>query len=206
MKFLDQFPEYKEWRAIKHPNEKLKQPIVDESAEERTPEEALEAAHERLRTTLISDLLEHLKASPPALFERTVVELLVKMGYGGNRKDAGQAIGRSGDEGIDGIIKEDRLGLDLIYLQAKRWQNTVGRPEIQKFAGALQGQRANKGIFITTADFSDEAREYAARINSKIILMDGVELAQFMIDNNVGVSPVASFDVKKIDLDYFLDE
>jgi restriction system protein len=128
------------------------------------------------------------------------------MGYGGSRKDAGQAIGKSGDEGIDGIIKEDRLGLDIIYIQAKRWENTVSRPEIQKFAGALQGQRAKKGIFVTTSSFSREAQEYVKNIDSKIILIDGDQLAQFMIDSNVGVSPVAVYEVKRIDSDYFTDE
>jgi restriction system protein len=127
------------------------------------------------------------------------------MGYGGSRQDAGKAIGKSGDEGIDGIIKEDRLGLDIIYIQAKKWENTVGRPEIQKFAGALQGQRARKGIFITTSNFSKEAHDYASRIDSKIILVDGVTLAQLMIDNNIGVSPVANYEIKKIDIDYFTD-
>ena len=147
-----------------------------------------------------------MKKCPPSLFEKIVVELLLKMGYGGSRKDAGQAIGRTKDEGIDGIIKEDRLGLDVIYIQAKRWENTVSRPEIQKFAGALQGQRAKKGIFITTSSFSREAIEYVGKIEAKIILIDGNQLAQLMIDNNVGVSPVASYEVKKLDLDYFTDE
>ena len=128
------------------------------------------------------------------------------MDYGGSRKDAGQAIGKSGDEGIDGIIKEDKLGLDIIYIQAKRWENTVSRPEIQKFAGALQGQRARKGIFITTSNFSKEAIEYVTKIDTKIILIDGDQLAQYMIDNDVGVSSVAKYEVKKLDLDYFTDE
>ncbi|MBI4372066.1 MAG: restriction endonuclease [Elusimicrobia bacterium] len=204
MKFLDQFPEYRDWRAIKHAKTKPLETGID--SEVQTPEEALEAAHQNLRASLASDLLQQLKTSPPALFEKIVVELLVKMGYGGSRKDAGQAIGKSGDEGIDGIIKEDRLGLDTIFIQAKRWKAPVGRVEIQKFAGALQGQRANKGIFITTAEFHDSAREYAAKINMKIVLIDGEELARFMIDNNIGVISVASFDVKKVDLDYFAEE
>jgi len=139
------------------------------------------------------------------MFENIVVELLVKMGYGGSRKDAGKAIGRSGDEGIDGIIKEDHLGLDNIYIQAKRWEATVGRPEIQKFAGALQGQRARKGIFITTSDFSRDANEYVSRIDSKIVLIDGKTLARLMIDFGVGVTNVASYEVKKLDSDYFAD-
>ena len=128
------------------------------------------------------------------------------MGYGGSRQDAGQAIGKIGDEGIDGIIKEDRLGLDIIYIQAKRWENTVGRPEIQKFAGALQGQRARKGIFITTSSFSREAHEFVTGIESKIVLIDGDRLAQLMIDHNLGVSPIATYEIKRIDTDYFVEE
>ena len=128
------------------------------------------------------------------------------MGYGGSLRDAGQAVGKTADEGIDGIIKEDRLGLDIIYIQAKRWDNTVGRPEIQKFAGALQGKRAKKGVFITTSNFSREAQEYVSLIETKIVLIDGDQLAQFMIDNNVGVTPVQTYEVKKIDTDYFADE
>jgi restriction system protein len=127
------------------------------------------------------------------------------MGYGGSRKDAGKAIGRTGDEGIDGIIKEDHLGLDNIYVQAKRWDAAVGRPEIQKFAGALQGQRARKGIFITTSEFSKEAHEYVSRIDSKIVLIDGKTLSRLMIDFGVGVTAVATYEVKKIDSDYFAD-
>jgi restriction system protein len=127
------------------------------------------------------------------------------MGYGGSRKDAGRAIGRSGDEGIDGIIKEDHLGLDNIYIQAKRWEATIGRPEIQKFAGALQGQRARKGIFITTSDFSKDATDYVSRIDSKIILIDGATLAKLMIDFGVGVTTVATYQVRKIDSDYFTE-
>ena len=127
------------------------------------------------------------------------------MGYGGSRQDAGRAIGRSGDEGIDGIIKEDRLGLDIIYIQAKRWEAGVGRPEVQKFAGALQGQRAKKGIMITTSSFSNEAREYVSKIDNKIVLIDGAQLADLMIDHNLGVSPMASYEVKKLDTDYFTE-
>jgi restriction system protein len=133
---------------------------------------------------------------PQMYFEKIVIEILVKMGYGGSRQDAGRAIGKNGDEGIDGIIKEDRLGLDIIYIQAKRWENTVGRTEIQRFAGALQGQRARKGIFITTSNFSSEAQEYASRIESEIVLIDGEHLSQLMIDHNLGVSPMALYEVK----------
>jgi restriction system protein len=128
------------------------------------------------------------------------------MGYGGSRQDAGRAIGRTGDEGIDGIIKEDKLGLDAIYVQAKRWDSTVGRPEIQKFAGALQGQRANKGVFITTSDFSREAHDYVNAINAKIILIDGWRLAQLMVDHDIGVAPIGTYELKRVDSDYFEGE
>jgi restriction system protein len=142
----------------------------------------------------------------PSFFERLVIDLLVKMGYGGTRKDAGQAIGESGDEGIDGIIREDRLGLDIVYIQAKRWDNVVGRPEIQKFAGALQGQRAKKGIFMTTSNFSENAREYVSRIDNKIVLIDGDTLTQLMIDYNIGVTTIATYELKRVDSDYFTEE
>lgn len=134
-----------------------------------------------------------------------MIELLVSMGYGGSRKDAGQAVGQSGDGGIDGIIKEDRLGLDVVYIQAKRWDGPVGRPEIQKFAGALQGKRARKGVFITTSNFTREAQEFADMIESKIVLIDGVMLAGLMIDHNVGVSSITKYEIKKIDSDYFAE-
>jgi restriction system protein len=152
---------------------------------------------------LVDELLQQIKGASPEFFERLVVELLLRMGYGGSRSDAGRAIGKSGDGGIDGIIKEDRLGLDIIYIQAKKWDSTIGRPEIQKFAGALQGQRARKGVFITTSDFSQQARDYVALIDSKIVLIDGEQLAQFMMDHNLGVSTVASYEVKRVDSDYF---
>lgn len=204
VKFLDQFDEFRQFRTIRHEHQGEMQ--VDEVQVETTPEEALEGAYKRLRDSLANDLLLQVRTCSPGLFEKIVVELLVKMGYGGSRADAGRAVGKSGDEGIDGIIKEDRLGLDIIYIQAKRWGNTVGRPEVQKFAGALQGQRAKKGIMITTSMFSQEAHEYAARIDSKIVLIDGERLSQLMIDNNLGVSSMASYDVKKLDTDYFTEE
>jgi len=173
---------------------------------DQTPEELMEESFEALRASLGREILAKVKSSSPSFFERLVVELLVRMGYGGTRKDAGQAIGKSGDEGIDGIIKEDRLGLDTIYIQAKKWDQTVGRPEIQKFAGALQGVRARKGIFITTSDFSKEAVEYASRIESKIVLIDGEQLWNLMIDFGIGVSTTATYEVKRIDNDYFSEE
>jgi restriction system protein len=199
--FLEQFPEFVEFKSIKH--EKTEEII---STNGDTPEETLENAFINLRQNLASDILQQLKSSSPRQFEKTVVQLLVAMGYGGSLKDAGKAIGKSGDEGIDGIIKEDKLGLDIIYIQAKRWENNVSRPEIQKFAGALQGQRAKKGIFITTSEFSKEAHEYVAKIDSKIVLIDGQQLAQFMIDHNIGVTPVTNYELKRIDSDYFIEE
>ncbi len=148
--------------------------------------------------------MQKIKASPPAFFERLVVELLVKMGYGGSLKDAGRATRLTNDEGIDGIIKEDKLGLDFIYIQAKRWDNqAVGRPDIQSFVGALDGQRANKGIFITTSRFADTAIEYVKTITKKVILMDGEQLSNYMIDYGLGVSTFATYELKKIDNDYF---
>ncbi|MDD2605354.1 MAG: restriction endonuclease [Desulfobacteraceae bacterium] len=208
MKYLERFEEYRQFKARKRSGDEETNndsPITTSS--EQTPQEALEAAYETMREELVSELLEQIKNSPPRLFEHLVVELLVKMGYGGSRKDAGQAIGRSGDEGIDGIIKEDRLGLDIIYVQAKRWGSTVvGRPEIHKFAGALQGQRARKGVFITTSSFTKEARDFASLIDTKIVLIDGEELAQLLIDHNVAVTPVRSYEVKRVDSDYFTEE
>lgn len=142
----------------------------------------------------------------PQFFERLVVELLLAMNYGGSLADAGKAIGQTGDGGIDGIIKEDKLGLDVIYIQAKRWDGVVGRPEIHKFVGALAGKRANKGVFITTSGFTKDAAEYVKTIADKIILIDGEMLAQLMIDHNIGVARVASYDLKRIDSDYFSEE
>ncbi len=159
-----------------------------------------------IRKNLALELLLKIKSSSPAFFETLVVELLVKMGYGGSIKDAGRSIGRSGDEGIDGIIKEDKLGLDVIYVQAKRWENVVGRPEIQKFVGALAGQGAKKGVFITTSRFTNEAKEYQPRNETKIVLIDGEQLAELMIDHNLAVSTVNTFEIKRIDNDYFGDE
>ncbi len=199
-----QFPEFVEFKNTKKEN---KQEIPETSLTDTvTPEEALGNAYQELRATLSSELLQTIKNCSPAFFERLVIDVLIKMGYGGSRVEAGQAIGRSGDGGIDGIIKEDKLGLDIIYIQAKRWEGTVSRPEIQKFAGALQGQRARKGIFITTSAFSSEAAEYVKTIDSKIILIDGQTLANLMIDHNVGISPIASYEIKKIDSDYFSEE
>lgn len=202
--YLGQFQEFKDFRAARH----IKQEATEQEFDlnEKTPEESLESAYQKLRDDLASDLLQQLKACSPAFFERLVVEAIVKMGYGGTRQDAGKAIGAAGDGGIDGIIKEDKLGLDTIYIQAKRWENTVGRPEIQKFIGALAQQRAKKGLFITTSSFSADAEDCVSRIDAKVVLIDGETLAQMMIDHNVGVSTVGTYEVKKIDSDYFSEE
>ena len=203
--YLTRFPEFQEFRTRGRDTETTAVAETATPEQEETPEEALESSVQRLRANLTQELMEQILAGSPALFEKLVVELLVKMGYGGTLKDAGQAIGRSGGEGIDGIIKEDRLGLETIYLQAKRWQNTIGRPEIQRFAGALQGQRAKKGVFITTSTFSKEAREYASNIDTKIVLIDGETLTELMIDYNIGVVPVQTFELKRLDSDYFTE-
>ena len=199
--FLRRYPEFIEFQAgpSKEPG------IVPvEVAELVTPEESIESAYQRARAGLAVEVLQAVKECSPEFFERLVVDLLVRMGYGGTRVDAGRAIGKSGDGGIDGIINEDRLGLDVVYIQAKRWDSTpVGRPEIQKFAGALQGQRARKGIFLTTSTFSRDAHEYVSRIESKIVLMDGETIAQLMIDYGVGVNTIATYELKRIDTDYF---
>ena len=201
VKFLEQFPEFTEFRnTTRVGNESASLPVIES---ERTPEEVLELAHQRIRKELAQEILLKILSCPPAFFESLVVDLLVKMGYGGSRKDAGERIGQSGDGGIDGIIKEDRLGLDAIYIQAKRWQGSVGRPEIQKFVGALQGQRARKGVFITTSTFTQEATAYVANIDTKVVLIDGQILSSLMMDFDVGVSIAASYVVKKIDSDYF---
>lgn len=170
MKFLDQFPEYKEFRTAR----KVDVVIEDEETEKskKTPEEILEDAYEEIRNNLASDLLENVKNCSPKFFEQLVVELLVNMGYGGSQREAARAVGQSGDVGIDGIIDEDRLGLDTIYIQAKKWEGPVGRPEIQKFAGALMGKKASKGIFIATSSFTKDAKDYAESISSRIILID----------------------------------
>ncbi|MBO3709056.1 MAG: restriction endonuclease [Candidatus Accumulibacter sp.] len=203
VKYLERFPEFIEFRDASRNNRETTTSESVAIATEQTPEEALELAHQSLRLSLAQDILSRILSCSPTFFERLVVELLVKMGYGGSRRDAGERIGQSGDGGIDGIIKEDRLGLDTIYIQAKRWQGSVGRPEIQKFVGALQGQRAKKGVFITTSSYTAEAIDYASRIDTKVVLIDGQLLANLMMDFDVGVSVSASYIVKRIDSDYF---
>lgn len=163
VKFLKRFSEFLDFQNKKSDDKTLTSISVAES-EEQTPEEAIESAYLRVRADLAGDLIQQIMACSPAFFERLVVDLLVKMGYGGSRKDAGKAVGKSNDGGIDGIINEDRLGLDVIYIQAKRWEGVVGSPEIHKFAGALQGHHADKGIFITTSNFTKEAKQFVSQI------------------------------------------
>ena len=206
VKLLKQFPEFLEFQKLKGTRSGDKASSSTDSlvSEIITPSEALEDAYKDLREDLIDELLAKLVSSSPSFFERIVVDLLVRMGYGGSRADAGKAIGKTGDGGIDGIIKEDKLGLDVVYIQAKRWVNTrVGRPDVMQFAGALQGQKAAKGIFITTTRFTEDARNYVSQIGSKIVPIDGNELANLMVDHDVGVSTVSLYPVKRIDADYF---
>lgn len=185
---------------------KLTEPDYDQMANPTTPEESLEAAHGILKEALAGDLLDKVKSCSPRFFEQLVVELLVAMGYGGSLADAGKAIGRSGDGGIDGIIKEDKLGLDVVCIQAKRWERTVGRPEVQAFAGSMEGFRAKKGVLVTTATFSREATDYIDRIERKIVLIDGPTLADLMIEYGLGVTVDRTYVVKKLDFDYFDSE
>jgi len=212
VKYLNQFPEFMAFHTVTNAKEgktneasSTSQEIVEKTSQ--TPQEILEISYQNLRQTLAQELLEQIKNNSPKFFEGLVVDLLVAMGYGGSRKDAGQAIGQVGDGGIDGIIKEDKFGLDAIYLQAKRWEGTVGGPAVQGFAGALIGKKARKGVFITTSTFSPQARSFASGTeNLKIILIDGEQLAQLMIDYDIGVTEESRYIVKKLDLDYFGDE
>jgi len=202
--FLKQYPGFQAFR------ERNKQITADGAIDlqtDKTPQESIEAGYQSLRSELASELLQQIGSCTPVFFERLVVELLVKMGYGGTLRDAAQVVGKSGDGGIDGIIKEDKLGLDAIYIQAKRWNDkTVGRPDVQQFAGALAGNKATKGIFITTSSFTKEAIEFARSVNhSKIVLIDGDELAELMIDHNVGVTVAQVYEVKRVDSDYFAE-
>jgi restriction system protein len=213
--FLGQFPEFSE-RGQNRSNTATGVPANSEAASSRgastaaegtalTPDEQIRLGYLQLRASLAAQLLERIKQASPEFFENLVVEVLVAMGYGGSHEDAAKVVGRSGDGGIDGIIKQDRLGLENIYVQAKRWEATVGRPTIQQFAGALQGQRARKGVLITTSEFSRDAVEYAAGLQNTIVLVSGAQLADLMIDYGVGVSEGETLKLKKLDEDYFGD-
>ncbi len=208
VKYLKRFEEFNEFQSISTQDDSGIGVIENIEQTDQTPEEQFEKSYQHLRTNLAQELLDKARNVTPAFFERLVVELLVKMGYGGSISDAGKAIGKTGDEGIDGTIKEDKLGLDIIYIQAKRWQagNSVGRPEIQKFVGALAGQGAKKGIFITTSNFTKDALDYTPKNETKIVLIDGIQLSQLMIDYNLGVSSSQVYELKRMDNDYFEDE
>jgi len=201
VKFLEKYKEFLEFRTRARAKEEPEQ----DHQESTPPEEVIETAYQTWRAALSRQLLDKVLAAAPSFFEQLVVDLLVAMDYGGSRADAGKAIGKSGDEGIDGIISEDRLGLDVLYIQAKRWQGPVGRKEVQAFSGALDGQRANKGVMITTSKFTPEAQEFAKRSTRKIVLLDGERLAELMIDHGIGVSDKGkhSYVLKDIDTDYF---
>jgi restriction system protein len=206
IKYLEQFSEFLEFRNIRNETENITTSLLSSTVTEETPEEILEISYQNLRRDLAKELLERVKKCSPAFFEKLVVDLLVSMGYGGSRSDAGHAIGKSGDEGIDGIINEDKLGLDVVYIQAKKWEGTVGRPVVQAFAGSLEGQRAKKGVLITTSRFTQDAKNYVKVIEKKIVLIDGERLSQLMIDYDIGVSEEARYIVKRMDTDYFGDE
>lgn len=200
IRILNQYPEFLEFHKAKSPKEEEQEPSKE------TPEETLQKSYESIRGDLAGQIVQRIASNSPQFFERLVVDLMVAMGYGGSRTDAGKSIGGTGDEGIDGIIKEDRLGLDLVYLQAKRWEGTVGRPEVQKFVGALHGKRAKKGVFITTGKFSEDAKNYVETIDPKVILIDGRMLAELMIDHGLGTTTTATYQLKRIDSDYFTEE
>jgi restriction system protein len=212
--YLAKFPEFEEFRRKNETDPDTGsiskgdvRPLdVAAATTTSTPQESLDAAYQQLRRAVEAELLAAVRGASFRFFEQLVVELLVKMGYGGSLKDAGKAIGRSGDDGLDGVIKEDHLGLDAIYVQAKRWERTVGRPEVQAFAGSLEGVRGRKGVFITTSTFSPEAREYVSRIEKKIVLVDGQRLASLMTDFGIGVSSVNTYEVKRVDGDYFSED
>jgi len=201
--YLMEFPTFVEFRHGKN-NREEKQ--LDDYVTEKTPEEYIELGINSLNQKLKQDILSSVKACSPIFFEKLVIDLLLAMGYGGSRKEAGKLTNKGSDEGIDGIINEDKLGLDVIYIQAKRWDGNISRPEIQKFAGALQGKKANKGIYITTAFFTKESQEFVRSITSKIILIDGDRLSELLIEYDIGVNTVQTFKLKKIDSDYFVED
>ncbi|CAN5518340.1 restriction endonuclease [soil metagenome] len=204
--FLNQFPEFRDFRARSGVNVSSAGAVLEtprSSSNELSPEETLESSYQTLRLQLADDLLDRLRNGSPRFFEQVVVDLLVAMGYGGSRPGVAQAIGRTGDGGIDGVINEDKLGLDVVYVQAKRWANPVGSPTVHGFTGSLEGQRANKGVLITTSTFTKDAREFVHMIGKRIVLIDGQELAGYMIDHDVGVTSAAAYVVKRIDGDYF---
>ena len=211
VQYLRRFPEFMEFYAPARTNDRAPSAgrnaqVHEPPAENISPDQRLEISHRELQKALALDLLERIKDCSPRFFEKLVVDLLVKMGYGGSVEDAGRAIGRSGDGGIDGMIKGDILGLDEVYIQAKRWEGVVGAPVVRDFVGALEGRRARRGVLITTSHFTDDARRYVERIEKKIVLIDGEQLAQYMIDFNVGVTEERRYVVKRLDENYFSED
>ncbi|MEC4815298.1 MAG: restriction endonuclease [Scytonema sp. PMC 1069.18] len=203
-KLLEQFPEFLEFKNSLplSPEQEVNENVLIF----QTPEEVLELGYQSLQKQLAQEILNIVKSGSPRFFEKIVIDLLISMGYGGSREDAGHAVGQTGDGGIDGIIKQDRLGLDIIYIQAKRWDSTVGRPIVQAFAGSLEGMRAKRGVLITTSRFSKEAYEYIKFIEKRIILIDGEQLSQLMIEYDIGVGEAEKYVVKRINYDYFSEE
>lgn len=203
MKFLKRFPEYREFRKINPVDEG--QEIVVGPPDQLPPEESIEAAYQEIRAGLADDLLDYVLKCSPAFFEKLVVELLVSMGYGGSQENAARAVGKSGDDGIDGIIDEDKLGLDSIYIQAKRYQRDakIGAHFVRDFIGALQGCKATKGVFLTTAGFTKDAVDFVSKVQSRVVLIDGQKLANLMIDYGIGVSIRMNYEIKQLDTDYF---
>lgn len=204
--WLQQFEEFREFKKSSGGGEDAVPGSRTEVDPQGTPEELVDSGYQQHKEGLASEVLARVKTCSPVFFEQLVIDVLVAMGYGGSRADAGRAVGRSGDGGIDGIIKEDRLGLDAVYVQAKRWEASVGRPVVQAFAGSLEGHRARKGILITTSDFSSEARDYVGRIEKRIVLLNGKELADLMIEHGVGVTDVRTYTLRRLDSDYFEEE
>jgi restriction system protein len=203
VRILYRYPEFLAFHKGQRGDSEAEDAQEPKEVRDQTPEEQLADAYKVLRESLANDLLETVKNASPRFFEELVVDLLVSMGYGGSVEDAGRAVGRSGDGGIDGIIKEDKLGLDVVYVQAKRWSNSVGRPVVQAFAGSLEGVRARKGVLITTSYFSQDAMEYVRMIEKRIVLIDGRQLAELMIDHDIGVNTTHTYKIKRMDSDYF---
>ena len=203
IRYLKRFPEFLASRSAPRDESQF---VELAAVNPETPDELIAGGYKQLREALAIELLDRIKNVRPSRFEELVVELLLKMGYGGTQEDAGRVVGKSGDGGIDGIINEDRLGLDVIYIQAKRWEADVGRPEIQKFVGALAGNKANKGVFITSSGFSRGATDYAAQVNHRVVLIDGPMLAELMMDHDLGVSTKDVYTVKRLDTDYFEED
>ncbi len=205
-KYLKKYDSFLEFQNLSNKQIVHKGSLIDDNEKDlQTPSEKMISYYELIKKSICDDLLIKVLEQSPEFFEQLVVDLIVAMGYGGSIEDAGRATKKTNDEGIDGLVKEDKLGLDTIYIQAKRWQkgNVVGRPEIQKFVGALAGQGARKGIFITTSNFTKEALEYKPRNDTSIILIDGQKLVELMYEYNIGVSIEKKFDIKRLDSDYF---